>query len=279
MNRRLRSPLDTIRRFLPPGPKRQVAELSFGLDGRYDFSAGRITGWVVDETDPDNRNLTVSITRGSDLLLQVQVAERNAGPGWRFQIDTGNLVTGRELLDEAVNVTVSDKYGGYKPLRIEGSTQLDLIREYVDGAIPPYLTIDFGEDGNCREFMLDGWSGPEQGHTWTTGPRSVLAFTPPDDPRDYLMELLLWPFIVEHRHPEQKLEIWLNDSELDVYVVSRQSYLSCRMPASLLSRQARAVVRFEHPNAARPCDFGLSEDHRDLGLAFKKLKIVAVTDH
>jgi hypothetical protein len=65
MNRRLRLPVDTIRRFLPLNPKRQVTELSFGLDGRYDFSGGRITGWVLDEADPDNRNLTVSIKRGA----------------------------------------------------------------------------------------------------------------------------------------------------------------------------------------------------------------------
>jgi hypothetical protein len=278
MNRRFRLPVGTIRRLLPPSPKRQVTEVSFGLDGRYDFSGGRVTGWVLDEADPDNRNLTVSIKRGSEVLLQAQVTERNAGPGWRFQIDTANLVTGSELLYETVHVTVSDKYGGYKPLRIEGSTQLDLIREYVDGAIPPYLTIDFSEDGNGREFVLDGWSGPEKGHTWTIGRRSTVAFTPPDDRRDYTVELLLWPFIVERRHPEQKLEIWLNDSELGVYVVSRHSYLTCQMPASLLSRRAPAVLRFEHPDAARPCDFGLSDDRRDLGLAFKKLKIVAVAD-
>jgi hypothetical protein len=278
MNRRLRLSVGAIKRFLPLSPMRHVTELSFGLDGRYDFSGDRITGWVLDEADPDNRNLTVSVKRGREVLLQVQVTERNAGPGWRFQIDTGNLVTGDELLYETVHVTVSNKYGDYKPLRIEGSTQLDLIREFIDGATPPYLTIDFSEHGNGREFMLDGWSGPEISHTWTIGPRSAVAFTPPGDRRDYTMEVLLWPFTVEHRHPDQKLEIWLNDRELGVYVVNRQSYLTCQIPAPLLSCQAPAVLRFEHPNAARPCDFGLGDDHRNLGFAFKKLKIVAVAD-
>src|ERR1700730_9996486 len=107
MNRRLRLPVDPLRRFLPLNPKRQVTELSFGLDGRYDFSGGRITGWVLDDSNPDNRHLTVSIKRGSEVLHQAHVTDRSAGPGWRFQIDTANLLTGSDLLYETVHVTVS----------------------------------------------------------------------------------------------------------------------------------------------------------------------------
>jgi hypothetical protein len=159
-------------------------------------------------------------------------------------------------------------------LLIEGSTQLFLIREFVVDIVPPFLEIDFRDGGNSEHFLVDGWAVQGKDHRWTEGTQSSLCFNSPPADRDYLLELLLSPLTLTGRHPEQRLHVAINETEIGRCGVTHQSFFKFTLPRSLLAEE-RTMIRFLHPDAISPVMLGISADPRQLGLAFKKIKIRA----
>src|SRR5271166_5570547 len=142
------------------------------LTGVFDFSDDLITGWVVDRCDPSERDLTVSVVSGDEVVAH----SHGDGPGevgWRFGMSLGGRVDGSDVLHERIRVLVRDNSGRSRALRLEGSTQLQLIREYLSDPVTPLLEIDFRNGGNSDTFLRLGWSNQEKIHRWTEGAESA----------------------------------------------------------------------------------------------------------
>jgi len=243
------------------------------LTGVFDFSDDLITGWVVDRCDPSERDLTVSVVSGDEVVAHSHVD----GPGevgWRFGMSLGGRVDGSDVLHERIRVLVRDNSGRSRALRLEGSTQLQLIREYLSDPVTPLLEIDFRNGGNSDTFLRLGWSNQEKIHRWTEGAESAIVFqmSPIDHYCD--LELLLWPFTVPGKLTEQRLEVLVNKTQLGRFSVTHKSFLRCRVPPSLLNCQPCVVIDFFHPDATSPARLNVSDDPRQLALAFRKLKIL-----
>ena len=243
------------------------------LTGWFDFNRDHIVGWTEDTIDPKNDNLTIFVTRGGNVLASAPVKEK-AAVGWHFRIDTGSDILPEDLLYERVIVFVRDAHGGTQQLRLEGSTQIGLIRELLPGSPTAFFEVDFRDGGNSADHVLDGWSGQEPIHRWTDGDQSTLSVPSPPTAGDYELELHLWPFIVTNRIPEQRLQIIVGRDEVGCFSVTQQSYFRCRIPTVFDGNPVQLIIRFLHPDAARPADFGASGDGRRLALAFKKVRIV-----
>jgi hypothetical protein len=246
------------------------------LTGWFDFSGDRITGWAENTLDRQDQRLTIAVVRGRDVIALARVEEKSATVGWRFEIQTGSQIRGDDILFDRVRVLVCDSAGETQILRLEGSTQLELIRELITDRVPPFLEIDFREGGNSSPFVIEGWSGQEKVHRWTDGTQSALAFATPPGDCSYVLQLLLWPFTVPGALAEQRLRVLVNETEIAQFSVARQSFLNCTVPAGLLSHTGSMTVRFLHPDAASPASLGVSDDLRPLGLAFKKIKVVPI---
>jgi hypothetical protein len=245
------------------------------LTGWFDFAEGRITGWAENTLEPWDQDLTVAVVRGRAIIAQNRVYGKSATVGWRFAIETGSDVSASDILYERIHVVVIAATGDMQRLRLEGSTQLELIREqFTDPAIP-FLEIDFREGGNSSEFAIEGWSAQENTHRWTEGRQSILAFNAPPCDRGHTLQLLLWPFVVPELLVEQGLRILVDETEIAHLGVKQQSFLRFALPPRAASELARMTVRFVHPDAASPASLGVSEDPRLLAFAFKKAKIVA----
>jgi hypothetical protein len=163
-------------------------------------------------------------------------------------------------------------------LRLEGSTQLELIREHITDPGAPFLEIDFRDGGNSGDFVMDGWSGQEKAQRWTVGTQSALALTSPvSHDRTYVLQLLLWPFTVPGRLTEQRLRVSVNGTTISEFSVTHQSFLRCPIPAGLLCDTPRMIVQFVHPDAASPASLGVSDDSRPLALAFKRVRLTLAT--
>jgi hypothetical protein len=243
------------------------------LTGWFDLSGDIITGWVVDRCYPENQGLTVSIMRGNAVLKSARVTEPGE-MGWCFSLDTDGCISALEVLHERVQVVASDQDGNSRMLKLEGSTQLQLIQEHLPGSSAPLLEIDFRKGGNSERFVTSGWSGQEKTHRWSEGAESTLAITGLSLPESYDIVILLWPFTVPGQLAEQRLEILGNGTPLKTFGVTHQSFLRCKVPSFVASDDRRLMLRFMHPDAARPIDLGISGDTRRLALAFKKLKIL-----
>jgi hypothetical protein len=245
------------------------------LTGWFDFAEGRITGWVENTLEPWDQDLTVAVVRGHDIIARNRVYGKSATVGWRFAIETGAQVSASDILRERVHVMVCTATGDTQRLLLEGSTQLELIREQFTDPVIPFLEIDFREGGNSSEFAIEGWSGQETTHRWTEGSQSILACNAPPCDRGHTLQLLLWPFIVPGRLAEQWLRVLVDDTEIARLGVNQQSFLRFAMPLRPSPEPTRMIVRFMHRDAASPASLGVSDDPRLLAFAFKKAKIVA----
>jgi hypothetical protein len=161
------------------------------LTGWFDFSENLITGWAVDRADPSEDNLTVAAVRRDSVIASARVNGKDT-IGWRFAIEIGTKVNGYDIVHEQVRVLVRDAVGHTQALRLVGSTQLVLIREFFSDPVTPLIEIGFSESGNSNAFVMEGWSDQEKAHRWTVGAQSTLAFTLPPHMHSCAVELL-WP--------------------------------------------------------------------------------------
>jgi hypothetical protein len=274
LSRRIRRSLGVRARDGLSGQVAGTTHLASYLTGWFDYSEGSITGWVENTLEPWDRNLTVAVVRGRDIIAGNRVHEKSATVGWRFAIETGSQVSTSDILSERVHVVVWTPTGDTQRLRLEGSTQLELIREQFSDPVMPFLEIDFRESGNSSGFAIEGWSVQEKIHRWTEGTQSTLAFDSPPHDRGHTLQLLLWPFIVPGRLAEQRLQVLIDETEIAHLGISRQSFLRFAMPLRPSPDPMRMIVRFIHPDAASPASLGISDDPRLLAFAFKKATIV-----
>lgn len=244
------------------------------LDGWFDFSVGRITGWAANVLEPHDSDLTIHVIHGRSVIAAARVHERAAGVGWRFDIDIGSKVSSEDVLHERVRVLVSDAAGDTKVLRLEGATQLALIHELLPGGAPTLLDIDFREGGNSADFVLAGWSGQEQTHRWTIGAESRLILPPSLVLSDIMLEISLWPFIVADVLTSQRLQIIAADIVVGDFSVAHQAFLRCRRLRPAEPPGSEYLIRLIHPDAASPASLNVSDDTRLLAHAFKRIRIL-----
>ena len=260
--------LDRIaRRFMRPQER--------DLTGVFDYSSNLITGWTVDRWHPLDRHLAVSVLREDEVIAQTHVCQPGE-VGWCFQTKLGGRVSDLDVLHERIRVVVRDRAGRSHALRLEGSTQLQLIQEHFSDPVEPLVDIDFREGGNSEAFLGTGWSFPETSHRWTVGVQSgVMLRTLPTD-RDCYLTILLWPFTVGGLITQQRLEVMVNQSEVGRFEVTHQSFVRCLVPCGLLKGQALVEIGFGHPDAASEVQLKVGGDPRQLALAFKRLKLLPV---
>ncbi len=149
-------------------------------------------------------------------------------------------------------------------------------------ACPELLAeISFGIGGNSRASILEGWSGPEDGFTWSTGPRSALNVSLPAQAGPeghFALELQLTPFTVPDRVPGQRVMLRVNGIPISEEHLRAQCAVLYTIPPKCLALPPvgglkRLLVQLLHPDCARPCDFDMNEDQRQLALMLRRLRV------
>jgi hypothetical protein len=141
--------------------------------------------------------------------------------------------------------------------------------------------IRFGRAGNSRAHVLDGWSGPEDGFTWSLGPRSSLNVGLPASAGTeghFALELQLTPFIVPDRVPGQRLVLRVNGIPVSEEHLRSACTVLYAIPPKCLALPPvggvkRLLVQLLHPDFARPCDYDMNEDQRELALMLRRLRV------
>jgi hypothetical protein len=123
-----------------------------------------------------------------------------------------------------------------------------------------------------KELAIKGWSQPERWGVWSTGPVAVLQL--PDietTGRPLALEMTFGAFL-DDRHPAQRIRILVDGDPLfdgSIDLEGREQSLEASIPAG------SEVLVIETPDAASPESLGISGDTRVLGVALKKLVILA----
>lgn len=149
-------------------------------------------------------------------------------------------------------------------------------------ACPELLAeIRFGSAGNSRAHLLEGWSGPEDGFTWSLGPRSALNVGLPasaDPDGHFALELQLTPFTVPDHVPGQRLTLRVNGIPIGEQHLRAKCAVLYAIPPKCLALppvggMKRLLVQLLHPDFARPCDHGVNEDQRQLAMMMRRLRV------
>ena len=162
LSRRIRRSLGVRARDGLSGQVAGTTHLASYLTGWFDYSEGSITGWVENTLEPWDRNLTVAVVRGRDIIAGNRVHEKSATVGWRFAIETGSQVSTSDILSERVHVVVWTPTGDTQRSRWMSVPSLNCPEQFID-PVMPFLEIDFREREQPRS-SIEGWSVQEKIH-------------------------------------------------------------------------------------------------------------------
>jgi hypothetical protein len=145
-----------------------------------------------------------------------------------------------------------------------------LIRPPKPATIPSltFDRIDFAT-WQSDPYLWYGWSAPDPKSRWTEAKEAGIVFRLNDgvQSRDLSLRLQLTGFVVPDKLPRQSVNIILNGTTVDSFVIEQGEPLerTIILPAKLLRAENEMI--FKLPDATTPASLGLSKDPRPLGIA------------
>jgi hypothetical protein len=125
-------------------------------------------------------------------------------------------------------------------------------------------------DRAAEPFLVSGFSYAEADFRWTEGPVAEIAFRlSPPIPSILLMELR--PFLAGAALSSQTLAVEINGKPVGTLEVTEPSFrvYSLTVPRSVLAPSN--ILRLIVSKATSPSSFGISGDHRRLGVALRSV--------
>jgi len=135
--------------------------------------------------------------------------------------------------------------------------------------------VVFGRDGNDTACIGAGWARPEPVHRWSLETESDLVLNRPGD-TDALLVFDIGAFVHPPAVAQQRLFVQVNDTSVGMLTVTDNRLLGLRVPALAFAAHEMMRLRFSHPDAASPADFGISGDKRRLGMCFRRLRVFCI---
>jgi hypothetical protein len=135
-------------------------------------------------------------------------------------------------------------------------------------------TVEFGRDGDARDYQAYGWSLPEDGYNWTDGPAAGLVVPLPEAPHGFFIELFFWVNGGADATGSQRIIASVNGRPIGQATAYGRMRLVFRAPR-LAPTDSRVIINLELPDAARPAH---RKDDRVLGLAVMSLRIMPLLE-
>ncbi len=131
----------------------------------------------------------------------------------------------------------------------------------------------FGRDGSATPHMICGWSGGEDGHTWTD---STVASIRLGGPVEAACGVAVEVHCGTYRRPGlpmQRVGIRVNGEDaVKPYHIDRGVH-AWIVPKPIFARDG-VVIEIVTPDAARPCDLSDSGETRRLGVSVRRLRLL-----
>jgi hypothetical protein len=243
-----------------------------------------LTGWARDEYGIVARSMVFEVTRDGQVIASCPGTwqpEQQHEPGrFNFSLPIDGRFTRKDLVIESVTVIARDSFGNRGRLRLDGTAQLELIREHLGVRAEVILDLDFGRDGNARPYLGAGWYGPDAEATWTQDDDSFISFDAPTGPGTYALRLTAGAFVRRPDPPQQDLDVFVNTSQIASLVYRGWQFRSeeCKFSHEAFASSSRTTLHFHHPGAARPSELYDSTDNRCLAIHFKHVTLVRLPE-
>ena len=298
--------MPTYRKFTPQGVQiseppiyEYGTEITFGEGGNAQYYQG--AGWSFPEkgftwTDGRDASLLIPVKASkSDLILRAMLfpllgqsvkQQRvsiyiNGAKVDQWTVDTGGVygtVVPRELVKNSSLGILFDLPDAISPKELninEDQRQLAIALRSLTLIEPPIYKygseIRFGKGGNAHHYQVYGWSGPEEGFTWTEGLNASLLIPVETPDTDLVLKAKVSPFI-SNNLTNQRVIISVSDGKLGEWNVTTNGGYEIKIPKKYITGSS-LLLRFELPDACSPAQLGVSEDRRRLGIAFQSIVI------
>lgn len=122
--------------------------------------------------------------------------------------------------------------------------------------------LKFGATGNARPYMSSGFSMPGLNGVWNDGFESILTFQLFSlDASGLLFEVSLLPFLHADLLPQQRVEITVNGSLIDIWCIKQAKKTTCsvKVPTSLVDSDNKLQFVFRFPDASSAHDLGVGK--------------------
>jgi hypothetical protein len=140
--------------------------------------------------------------------------------------------------------------------------------------LPRRADIVFGQAGNAAACVGDGWSGHEDGYTWSIEDRSVLTLGLLAPADRYRLQMDVVPFIAPPAVTAQTMSVTVNGALVHRFDPLPRGEVECAVPGRLLTGRDTIAIILDHPAAISPRAAAGENDDRRLAVAFYRLTLI-----
>lgn len=130
----------------------------------------------------------------------------------------------------------------------------------------------FARQGNAVDYVLSGWSDPEETHWWTVGDLAEIELPVEEVDCDLMLEVDGYAFQPDAKAP-QRVGIRVNGTLCAEWMVAGPDRHHALILRARLRHAGIIRLSFELPDAISPAEGGLVDDQRKLGMAFHRLTL------
>ena len=253
---------------------------SVQLEGGFDIIGSRCVGRVRDlDRSRETFNIVVE-ARGAYILKEIRTlqTQRESYAGFAFLLD--DSITAKMLLLQEARIFAENSSHVRYQLKLNGATELALIREFIGTPREKIFDIDFTKDGNADSYLNEGWSYGERDFRWTDGPKAILTVECSiSSIHRYEAILKCQPFVAPPHVNSQYVGISLNGYYQTINVEhGTLGFFSILFNKEKLKDSDCALFEFSLPDAGVPADLGRGGDRRNIALAVRELSFSRLLD-
>lgn len=143
------------------------------------------------------------------------------------------------------------------------------------------ITINFTKYGNAHLYAITGLSTQEKTHIWSDAKNVDIDIDTEYlrkfiDINKIILTLEAFPFVAADIL-QQTVKVYANNQLIAIWQMKQRDIYSAVIPAEVVNSK-HLTLRFEISNPASPKKLGISEDSRQLGIAFEKLTISPLSE-
>jgi hypothetical protein len=139
---------------------------------------------------------------------------------------------------------------------------------------PPAIHLSFGRQGNATPHLLQGWSDPEDGYTWSIGLASRLRVASPPGEGKLMLEVMFTPFVAPGVVASQDVTFLVNGVAIGRDRFFSQSTAGYPIPQEAEAADGMLEIEMRHPRAFMPAALGRNRDIRLLACMVWDLRVL-----